>query len=77
MGRFKSFPVQYDAQFLAGARYLKTSVVGSARATLIEVGPLFELQYASSGFSYSRELILAGHCSVEEGGHSTFQMATW
>ena len=39
-----------------GARYLKTTTVGSASATLIEVSPLFELQYASSGFSYSREL---------------------
>ncbi|MDE2091339.1 MAG: hypothetical protein KGJ08_05510 [Gammaproteobacteria bacterium] len=42
--------------------------MGSASSTLIEVSPLFELLYASSGFSYSRELILAGHRSVRRRG---------
>ena len=75
MGRFKSFPVQYDAQFLTGARYLETSVVGSARATLIEVGALFELQYASSGFSYSRQVRVPGKCPGLASESITFRQA--
>mgnify|MGYP004704388623 CR=1 FL=1 len=39
-------------------------MVGTASSTLIEVGPLFQVEYASSGFSYSREMIMAGHHSV-------------